>query len=54
MHTKTNENLVNFVEKQMSNLIEDLIKRGILTSVIMVDYVEEKIESVLQELKEVN
>lgn len=51
MITKSNEKMVNFVENQMSSLTEDLIKRGILTSNVMIDYVEEKIEEVLQEMK---
>ena len=48
------KDLVKFVEQRMAGLTKDLIKRGVLTSDAMIDYVEEKIKSTLQELKTVN
>lgn len=53
MHTKSNETLVEFVEKKMASLTEDLIKRGLLTSDAMIDIVQEKVNVAIQELKEV-
>jgi len=52
MHFKPNEKLVDFVEKHMSGLTEDLVKRGLLTSDTMIDIVQEKVNVAIQEFKE--